>query len=76
MLGELGRRLVVFGGKLSILYLVTTVALYLATTFLFGLIKASDHLADLGYRGWAIIGGVVTILLVVFQRLAAWVYSL
>ena len=67
---------IIFGGKFAVLFAAVTLALFLSLTFIFGLIDASNHLTGLGLREWVLLGAVVSILLIVFQRLAAWVYSL
>ena len=68
-------RIVIFLGKFAMLIGAVTIALYVVSTFVFGVIKASHHLSSLGGREWFALGFVVSVLLLFFYKLAEWVYK-
>jgi hypothetical protein len=66
-------RIITFAGKFAILLGVVALALYLTATFVFSAINASDHLSGLGPREWFLFAFIFSVMLVVGQKLAAWV---
>ena len=68
-------RIVIFLGKFAMLVGSVALALFVGATFVFKLIKASDHISGLGAQDWIALAFVVSLLLLLFQKLAEWVYK-
>jgi len=66
-------RIVTFAGKFAILLGIVALVLYAVATFVFGAINASDHLSGLGPRDWFVFAFIFSVMLVVGQKVAAWV---
>ena len=68
-------RIITFAGKFIILLGVVKLTLFFVLTFLFNMFDASDHLSGLGPRDWLIVGLIVSIMIIVSQKLGAWVFQ-